>query len=119
MARHGLHGAKSQTHVREQSGTWDEIDIGEGSFSRRGLAAGREQIRKTRDRVLPGNEVVRAFWPETANNLPLAVHQFRAGKCPHPAAQNPNKARQATSSRRRVRDRKSRNAPACILACAL
>src|ERR1700731_3800686 len=103
----------NQTRVREPNPVFenqtmkrvsDEID------ARECLAAGREQIRKTRDRTLSGTDGARAFWPEAAKNFPLAVHQFRAGKCPHPAAQDPNKARQATSSWRRVRDRKSRNA---------
>jgi hypothetical protein len=102
-------GALSHQYSRTKQ---DEIDAGEFSFSRRRLGAGREPIRKTRDRAFSGNVGVRAFWPETAKNFPLAVHQFRAGKCPHPAAQDPSKARQATSSWRWVRGRKSRNAPA-------
>jgi hypothetical protein len=96
----------------QSSGIRDENNGGERSFSRRHYGAAREQIRKTRNRTLSRADGVRAFWPEAAKNFPLAVAQFRAGKCPHPPAQDPNKARQATTSWRGVRDR---NAPACIL----
>ncbi len=86
-------------------------------LSRRRFGAGREQIRETRDWVLPGNDGVCAFWPEAAKNLPFAVQRFRAGKRWHPPTGNPNKARQAARSRRQVRDWESRNAPAWTLGC--
>src|SRR5580704_7890132 len=95
----------------QSSGIRDENNGGEGSFSRRRYGAGREQIRESFDRVLPGNDGARAFWPEAAKNLPLAGQQFRAGKCPRAPTDDPCEARQAAHFWRRVRDWESRNAP--------
>ena len=108
----GARDLRVREPTNQSSGIRDEINGGEWSFSRRRFGAGREQIRETRDRVLPGSDGVRAFWPEAAKNLPLAMQQFRAGECPHPLAEDPSTARQFARSWRRVRDWESRKAPA-------
>src|ERR1700720_1922898 len=99
------------SRIKQSSGFRDEIHAGECPFSRRHFGAGGEQIRETRDLALPGNDGVRAFWPEAAKNLPLAVQRFRAGKCPRPPPDDPSKARQAAPSWRLLRSWQSRNAP--------
>ena len=114
-ARGFAHVFANHTIKQYSGGIRNENNGGEESFSRRRHGAGREQIRKSLDRVLPGNDGARAFWPEAAKNLPLAVQQFRAGKCPHPLAENPSTARQFARSWRRVRDWESRKAPAWTL----
>jgi hypothetical protein len=66
-----LHLFANQAIKRYTDEIEDEIGAGERYFSRRRLGARREQIRETRDRLLPGRDGVRAFWPEAAKNLPL------------------------------------------------